>query len=123
MDDDRSETGLMHSGLWLVFILQLVVFLTVFWAASAHAAPNPDPHIPDIRSDYCPGGGAGIVSWIAYCDGIPYPDGTYWHYIQYGAPIVGRPAGALSPGMQCVINLGGPVPAPAPIGGCGGAVR
>ena len=90
------------------------------FAAQAHA--DPDPHMPDPRNDYCPGGGAGSMIYAGWCDGVPYPDGTYWHYIQYGIPMIGHPAGLLSPGMQCVVGNGSPVPAPAPPGGCGGAV-
>jgi hypothetical protein len=84
-------------------------------------ADDPDPHIPNMSAGYCPGGGAGSPIWLGYCDGVPYPDGSYWHTIQYGVPVIGRPYGLLSPGLQCVIG-GGPMPAPAPPGGCGGAV-
>jgi hypothetical protein len=89
-------------------------------AAPAHA--DPDPHMPDPSNNYCPGGGAGSMIYMGYCDGVPYPDGSYWHHIQYGIPMVGHPAGLLSPGMQCVVNNGSPIPPPAPPGGCGGAV-
>jgi len=78
-----------------------------------------------IRHRHCccggVGGGAGSQISMAYCDGVPYPDGSYWHAIQYGAPMIGHPYGLLSPGLQCVVP-GGPVPQPAPPGGCGGAV-
>ena len=98
---------------------------TTFVAAFTLAAPalaDPDPHQPNPQANYCPGGGAGSMIYAGYCDGVPYPDGSYWHYIQYGIPLVGHPAGLLSPGMQCVVNNGSPVPPPAPPGGCGGAV-
>src|SRR5512139_4102705 len=91
-------------------------------AGSPIANAEPDPHIPDPKNDYCPGGGAGSMIYAGYCDGIRYPDGTYWHYIQYGIPMIGHPAGLLSPGMQCVLDNGSPIPPPAPPGGCGGAV-
>ena len=78
--------------------------------------------MPNPQANYCPGGGAGSMIYAGWCDGVPYQDGTFWHYIQYGLPLVGHPAGLLSPGMQCVVNNGAPVPAPAPPGGCGGAV-
>jgi len=90
-------------------------------AASAYADPAPDPHMPNMQAGYCPGGGMGSQISLAYCDGVPYPDGTFWHAIQYGAPMIGHPFGLLSPGLQCVVG-GGPVPQPAPPGGCGGAV-
>jgi hypothetical protein len=95
----------------------------LFGAAVASADNPPDPHIPNMQTGYCPGGGMGSQISLAYCDGVPYPDGSYWHIIQYGAPMIGHPYGLLSPGMQCVINPdNGPVPQPAPPGGCGGAV-
>jgi hypothetical protein len=99
-----------------------VAALTFGAAATAHA-DQPDPHIPNMAAGYCPGGGMGANYWLAYCDGLPYPDGSYWHGLQYGTPVIGRPYGLLSPGLQCVINTGGPVPEPAPPGGCGGAVQ
>lgn len=84
-------------------------------------ADDPDPHVPNPQAMYCPGGGAGSMIYAGWCDGVPFPDGSYWHYIQYGMPMIGHPAGLLSPGMQCVVPNGA-VPAPAPPGGCGGAV-
>jgi hypothetical protein len=98
-----------------------VVAATVISAGSAYADPAPDPHMPNMQAGYCPGGGMGSQISLAYCDGVPYPDGTFWHAIQYGAPMIGHPFGLLSPGLQCVIG-GGPIPQPAPPGGCGGAV-
>lgn len=103
-------------------ILIAAVAVVVASAPTAGADPEPDPHMPNPQANYCPGGGMGSMIYAGYCDGVPYPDGSYWHYIQYGMPLVGHPAGLLSPGMQCVI-LGGPIPAPAPLGGCGGAIK
>ncbi len=92
-------------------------------AGTAQAdSSNPDPHIPNMAAGYCPGGGIGSPIYLGYCDGVPYPDGSWWHQIQYGIPLINHPNGLLSPGMQCVINDGGPIPAPAPTGGCGGSV-
>jgi hypothetical protein len=82
---------------------------------------DPDPHMPNMQAGYCPGGGMGSQISMAYCDGVPHPDGTYWHAIQYGAPMIGHPYGLLSPGLQCVVG-GGAIPQPAPPGGRGGAV-
>ncbi len=93
----------------------------VLSAAPAYADPVPDPHMPNMHAGYCPGGGMGSQISLAYCDGVPYPDGSYWHAIQYGAPMIGHPYGLLSPGLQCVVG-GGAIPQPAPPGGCGGAV-
>jgi hypothetical protein len=56
----------------------------VFVPAPAYADPAPDPHMPNMQAGYCPGGGMGSQSSLAYCDGVPYPDGSYWHAIQYG---------------------------------------
>ncbi|PQM45709.1 hypothetical protein C1Y40_04153 [Mycobacterium talmoniae] len=89
------------------------------WAGRAGA--DPDPHVPNMAAGYCPGGGMGTQAWLAYCDGVDYPDGTRWHAVQYGLPIIGRPYGLLSPGLQCVVDDGSPVPPPAPAGGCGRA--
>lgn len=101
-----------------------VVALSLLLAGSAHADPAPDPHMPNMAAGYCPGGGMGSQVYLAYCDGVPYPDGSYWHAIQYGLPVIGHPYGIVSPGLQCVINPGGgPAPQPAPPGGCGGAVQ
>jgi hypothetical protein len=98
----------------------MTAITAMMFAAPAHA--DPDPHIPNMGAGYCPGGGMGTQIYLAYCDGIPYPDGSYWHAIQYGVPVIGHPYGIVSPGLQCVVG-GGAVPAPAPPGGCGGAVQ
>jgi hypothetical protein len=105
----------------LAIIAAVIASTAVVCAAPAHA--DPDPHIPNMQAGYCPGGGIGSQVYLAYCDGVPYADGSYWHTIQYGVPMIGHPNGLLSPGMQCVVNPGGgPTPQPAPPGGCGGAV-
>ena len=102
-------------------LLMGLAAVAVLFAAPAQADPAPDPHMPNMQAGYCPGGGMGSQVWAAYCDGVPYPDGTFWHAIQYGVPVIGHPYGLLSPGLQCVVG-GGPIPQPAPPGGCGGAV-
>lgn len=84
--------------------------------ATVHA--EPDRHVPNLSAGYCPGGKGGRYhspTGHGYCDGMHYPDGSYWHMIQ--------PNRTAPPTMQCVINPGGgPEPQPAPHGGCGGAV-
>lgn len=97
------------------------VIAALAWGRAAPAYADPDPRMPNMAAGYCPGGGMGSQIYAAYCDGVPYPDGSYWHTIQYGLPMIGHPNGLLSPGMQCVVG-GGAVPQPAPPGGCGGAV-
>jgi hypothetical protein len=108
----------MMRAMLAAFIASAATCLTL--ATPAHG--DPDSHMPDPQNNYCPGGGAGSMIYMGWCDGVPYPDGSYWHHIQYGIPLVGHPTGLLSPGMQCVVNNGSPIPAPAPPGGCGGAV-
>jgi hypothetical protein len=93
--------------------------------AVAHA--DPDPHMPDPLNGYCPGGGAGNV-FEGYCDGVKYPDGSYWHKLSYGATsFPWLMPGQTKPtqlGLSCVVDPdGGPIPQPAPPGGCGGAVQ
>jgi hypothetical protein len=84
-------------------------------SATAHADPTPpppwlDPHYPDFARGSCPGGAGGF--FIGWCDGQPYPDGSYWHQqtwsSQYGGTGGGKP--------QCM----GPDHNPAPPGACGG---
>lgn len=89
-------------------------------ASAAPVAYAADDHMPNPQANYCPGGGAGTMLYLGYCDGVPFPDGSYWHYIQYGVPMVNHPGGLVGPGMQCVVP-NGLIPAPAPPGGCGGA--
>ena len=103
-------------------VMSAILFTAVFAAGVGHADPQPDPHMPNPQAGYCPGGGMGSMIYAGFCGGERYPDGTYWHYIQHGIPMIGHPAGLLSPGMQCVLDNGSPVPPPAPPGGCGGAV-
>src|SRR6478609_9156773 len=76
----------------------------------------PDPHMTNMQAGYCRRGGMGSQISLAYCDGVAFPDGSYWHKIQYGAPMIGHPYGLLSPGLQCVVG-GGAIPQPAPPGG------
>ena len=41
--------------------------------APADASPL-DPHIPNPDLGHCPGGSGPF-----FCDGVPYPDGSFWH--------------------------------------------
>jgi len=115
-------------------MVEIIVFRTVLASAIAALAaftlapvtladPDPDPHIPNMTANYCPNGGPkwGFVS--TFCDGMPYADGSYWHIVKtrsfgddYSPP-------STSP-MRCVVDPdGGPLPQPAPPGGCDGAVQ
>jgi hypothetical protein len=80
-----------------------------------------DPHIPDPLHDHCLGGRMGSLTQDGYCDGEPYPDGSYWHLTQYGSPTVDSPNGWMSLAKECVVHDGGAGTQPAPPGGCGGA--
>jgi hypothetical protein len=106
--------------------MTIALIAAAFLAAPAGNA-DPDPHKPDLGTNYCPGGATPPPD--ATCDGAPYDDGSYWHATNRGA------SGTTFVVVQCVVpppSLGpfagllpqpqvtGPVPAPA--GGCGGAV-
>jgi hypothetical protein len=83
------------------------------------ASADPDPHIPNPAAGYCAGAKVSernSATGLGYCDGSPYPDGSYWHIVQTG--VAGPPA------MQCVVkNDSGATPLRAPPGGCNGAVQ
>ena len=67
------------------YVMSIVLIATAMLAAPAGHA-DPDPHQPDVGANYCPGGaGVGDPSPEPCCDGVPYPDGSYWHAIQRGA--------------------------------------
>jgi hypothetical protein len=107
-------------------LLAIAVALAAAALSIGAAHADPDPHIPNPQTGYCPGGGYG--GYLGYCDGIKYPDGSYWHYIQYAVPgdspflESDEPEGLLMPEMRCVVE-NGLIPDPAPPGGCGGAVK
>jgi hypothetical protein len=46
--------------------------------APVHADDGLDPHIPNGGALWCQGG-MGNVALIPYCDGLHYPDGSFWH--------------------------------------------
>ncbi len=87
-------------------------------APFAHADSTMDPHIPNPLIGWCPGGGSGGISGYGFCDGVRYPDGSYWHVVRGNVPFAGPQMR-----MDCVIDNGSPVPPLAPPGGCGGAVH
>lgn len=89
-------------------------------SANAEPAPPPgqDPHMPNSAMGYCPGGGFGGITGWGYCDGIRYPDGSYWHQVRVPAPFVGT---TLT--LSCVIDDGSPVPPLAAPSSCGGRMN
>jgi hypothetical protein len=83
--------------------------------SGADPAPPPgqDPHMPNSMMGYCPGGGYGGMG-TGWCDGVKYPDGSYWHQVRIPAPFVGS---TLT--LDCVIDDGSAIPPQAPPTGCG----
>lgn len=97
---------------------------TTMYCPSAIMFYNPgycDPHLPDPLHDHCAGGRAGSLMSDGYCDGQHYPDGSYWHAVQYGAATVEHPGGWMALPKECVVDDGSGI-RPAPPGGCDGAV-
>jgi hypothetical protein len=91
------------------------------------ANADPDPYHPDWSIGWCPGGGTirmgatalpNIGGLSGHCDGIAYPDGSFWHQVPQS------PSGFSSFGvdveMFCRVGLGQFITTPAPAGGCGG---
>jgi hypothetical protein len=85
-------------------------------APSGHA-DTLDPHIPNPMTGWCPGGGAGGLAGMGFCDGARYPNGSYWHVLRPAVPFAGSQMR-----MDGVVDEGSIIPPLAPPGGCGGAV-
>ena len=101
-------------------VMTMALIATAMLAAPAGHA-DPDPHKPDIGANYCPGGGTvDALSAEPSCDGVPYPDGSYWRATKRGASavlvqcVVPAPAPGIFAGL--VPQPVGPIPAPP--GGC-----
>jgi hypothetical protein len=118
---------------------RLIAAVVAVWWMSATVAPavawaDPDPHMPNVKTGYCPGGtgskpltivpGAEYFSFAYYCDGVPYADGTHWRYVQFTIPfsMIMDPQQNASYGLHCVINDELANSSLAPPGGCEGAV-
>lgn len=69
--------------------------------------PWSDPHYPDPMHQSCAGGMGGFI--VGFCDGEHYADGSYWHMLS-GSGWGSKP--------ECMLDG-----APAPVGGCDGAVK
>ena len=57
-------------------VLVLAAVAATAGIATAHAQ-EPDPHMPNGATLWCPGG-MGNVALIPYCEGVRYPDGSFW---------------------------------------------
>lgn len=88
------------------------------FAPTAVAHADPDPYIPDPHHDYCQGSGPSSLT-LGYCDGLPYQDGSYWHYVLPWVTITEPRPGMVGPGIQCVAKRTGLLLQLAPPGGCG----
>lgn len=105
----------------------LVVSLVLLGAATVTSSPatadpgfaGQNPNTPNIGIGYCPGGQGGFMQ-IKWCDGDHYVDDSYWHQIATNGTEWTGPEFR----MECVVfnPANGPFPAPAPPGGCDGAI-
>lgn len=106
----------------------IVATAAVASAAPAGADPN-DPHIPNWSAGWCSGGGSirtGVTAFPdqtfsglqGYCDGEPYPDGSYFHQVPNNVGLSGFGSTIVT---TCRVNHGSMFSPPAPPGGCDGA--
>ena len=83
-----------------------MALIAIAMLAAPPAYADPDPHKPDYGANYCPGGvTTDPASPGPSCNGVPYPDGSYWRAQQHGTSssfVV----------VQCVV----PAPPPGPFG-------
>lgn len=103
--------GLIRRAVTAATVLTAAAAVPVLAGPVTSAADPFDPHVPNIGTGWCPGGGAVTFRLGSFCDGIPYPDGTRWHY-------------DLAPNFMklwCVTGDNRIFPAIAPPGGCGGS--
>lgn len=94
-------------------------------AAPALADANPDQHMPNPQTGYCPGGRGIKPVHAIYCNGIPYADGSYWRYVMFAVSIYMPgmdPQQRASYGLHCVTSDELVNSSLAPPGGCDSAV-
>lgn len=114
---DASEPALVTTAfrkedILRSFLASLVLLcLTTAFVSPATADP-PDPHIPNMQANYCPGGQNGSYE-RSWCDGQLYPDDSYW---RQELNVIFIPKFSLT----CLLDPGSPFPRPAPPGACGG---
>ena len=109
------------------------VVASVALGAPASAEPGqagePYPYFPNVFTDYCPGGKGGKGPEWRYCDGVKYPDGSYWRQNSYETMLPNIPVDSpMASGRHCVIDISGDHNGDpngfqnAPPGGCNKAV-
>jgi hypothetical protein len=97
-----------------VHVLLFIVFTSAALPLAPRVASVPgDPYIPDVSTGRCEGG-KGLAESIVYCDGLKFPDGSYWREIVDVASNKSK--------VVCLVDHGDPLPWAAPPGGCGGTV-
>lgn len=85
-------------------------------AVPAHADSPHDRYHPNYDENWCPGGGTGAAGARGYCDGVDYPDGSFWH----AAGFTG--AEHFEETTRCKLHSG-LILQDAPPGGCGNEWR
>lgn len=88
----------------------------IMLSSGVASADPPDPHIPDLPTNYCEG--QRFMGYV--CDGTKYPDGSFWHQWRESQDY-GESWGPPIWHFDCVSG-DEPFPAPPPPGGCDGAI-
>lgn len=108
-------------------MLSKIVISAVVAGAALTFAPvasaEPDPHIPNAKAGFCPGGDLPSQGGTRYCLGAPFPSGAF--YAQTGSFGAGGPFGPWSwhDGASCRVWVNGSIQGGMPYGGipdCGG---
>lgn len=112
----------------------IAAVVAAMWTVPAIAGPlanaDSDPHMPDVKIGYCPGGNgtkpiaAPYSATAYYCDGVPYADGSHWRYVQFPVPtsMIFNPEQVSFYGLHCVTGDELVSSSMAPPGACDGAV-
>lgn len=101
-----------HDSHRMKWLLAIGVSAAVFSAAPAYADPSHDPYHPNYDGNWCPGGGTGAAGARGYCDGVDYPDGSFWHAAGFTGPE------HFEETVRCKLHSG-LILQDAPPGGCG----